>query len=198
MGYDVTLTKTTRDGGADILASIKNDLGKFLYLIDAKKYSEKNKIGVDMVRTLLGTLADYQASSAMLVTTSSFTKDARAMEKRHQWQLALHDYIIVAEWIQKHGTVPFFPGNSPVFPSKESQKRDTEPSRNPKQPASRDLKKEIGPGTTDGEILPTYWQDLAEERRIPEDHIFRSWRRSKDVSEFPYTLENWKAWISRE
>jgi restriction system protein len=103
MGYDVTLTKTTRDGGADILASIKNDLGKFLYLIDAKKYSEKNKIGVDMVRTLLGTLADYQASSAMLVTTSSFTKDARAMEKRHQWQLALHDYIIVAEWIQKHG-----------------------------------------------------------------------------------------------
>jgi restriction system protein len=104
MGYEVTLTKATRDGGADILASIKNDLGKFLYLIDAKKYSEKNKIGVDMVRTLLGTLADYRASSAMLVTTSSFTKDARAMEKKHEWQLALHDYIKVAEWIQKHGT----------------------------------------------------------------------------------------------
>jgi restriction system protein len=104
MGYDVTLTKATRDGGADILASIKNDLGKFLYLIDAKKYSQNHKIGVGMVRTLLGTLADYQASSAMLVTTSSYSKDARAMEKTHEWQLALHDYIDVATWIQKHGT----------------------------------------------------------------------------------------------
>jgi restriction system protein len=103
MGYDVTLTKATRDGGADILASIKNDLGRFLYLVDAKKYRQNHKIGVGMVRTLLGTLADYQASSAMLVTTSSYSRDARAIEKKHEWQLALHDYIDVASWIQKHG-----------------------------------------------------------------------------------------------
>jgi restriction system protein len=103
MGYDVTLTKATRDGGVDIVASNKNDLGKFLYLVDAKKYRQNHKIGVGMIRTLLGTLADYQASSAMLVTTSSYSKDARAMEKKHEWQLALHDYIDVASWIQKHG-----------------------------------------------------------------------------------------------
>ncbi|MEA9551715.1 helix-turn-helix domain-containing protein [Xanthomonas campestris] len=34
------------------------------------------------------------------------------------------------------GTVPFFPGNSPVFPPKQSQKRDTEPSYNHQETAT--------------------------------------------------------------
>jgi hypothetical protein len=36
-----------------------------------------------MVRTLYGMLADYQASSAMPATTSSYSKDARAMQEKH-------------------------------------------------------------------------------------------------------------------
>jgi HJR/Mrr/RecB family endonuclease len=103
MGHEVTLTQATRDGGKDILASIKTECGEFLCLVEAKKYRADRKIGVSMVRTLYGTLCDYQASSAMLVTTSTYSKDAHAMQEKHQYQLSLRDYTDVAGWIQRYG-----------------------------------------------------------------------------------------------
>lgn len=103
MGYDVTLTPATRNGGKDILASIKNECGEFLCLVEAKKHRRDRKVGVSLVRSLDGTLCDFQASSAMLVTTSTFSKDAHAMREKHKYQLSLRDYTDVAGWIQKHG-----------------------------------------------------------------------------------------------
>jgi len=104
MGYDVTLTQATRDGGKDILASIKTECGDVLCLVDAKKYREDRKIGVSMVRTLYGTLCDYQATSAMLVSTSTYSADARALQQKHRYQLSLRDYTDVAVWIQRYGS----------------------------------------------------------------------------------------------
>jgi hypothetical protein len=104
IGYEVTLTKATRDGGKDILASMKTELGEFLCLVEAKHYREDRKIGVSLVRTLYGTLCDYQASSAMLVTTSSYSKDAHILQQRHKYELSLRDYTDVAGWIQRYGT----------------------------------------------------------------------------------------------
>jgi restriction system protein len=103
MGHEIALTKATRDGGKDILASMKTDIGEILCLVDTKKYREDRKIGVGMVRTLYGTLADYQATSAMLVTTSSYSPEARTMQEKHKYQLSLKDYTDVAVWIQKYG-----------------------------------------------------------------------------------------------
>ena len=104
IGYQVTLTQATRDGGKDILASMRTELGEFLCLVEAKHYREDRKIGVSLVRTLYGTLCDYQASSAMLVTTSSYSKDAQALQKKHKYELSLRDYTDVAGWIQRYGT----------------------------------------------------------------------------------------------
>jgi hypothetical protein len=39
----------------------------------------------------------------MLVTTSTYSKEARAMQEHHKYQLSLRDYTDVASWIQKHG-----------------------------------------------------------------------------------------------
>jgi restriction system protein len=103
MGYEVTLTKATRDGGKDILASIKTEMGDFLCLVEAKHYREDRKVGVSLVRELYGTLCDYQANSAMLVTTSSYSPDAKALQQKHQYQLSLRDYTDVATWIQRYG-----------------------------------------------------------------------------------------------
>ena len=101
MGWEVELTKATRDGGKDILAYMNTDLGRLLCLVEAKRYRTDRKIGVDLVRTLYGTLCDYQANSAMMVTTSSFSPDAHEFQKRHQYQLSLRDYSSVVEWITK-------------------------------------------------------------------------------------------------
>ena len=103
MGYDVKLTKATRDGGKDILASIRTDATDFLMLVEAKRYGQDHKVGVSLVRALYGTLCDYQANSGMLVTTSSFSKDAKEFQGNHQYQLKLRDYADVASWIQRYG-----------------------------------------------------------------------------------------------
>lgn len=103
MGWDVELTKQTRDGGSDILAYLNTEVGRLLCLVEAKHYREDRKIGVDLVRTLYGTLCDAQANSAMLVTTSSFTSDARNFQQKHQYQLTLREYSDVVEWIMKFG-----------------------------------------------------------------------------------------------
>jgi restriction system protein len=104
MDYEVTLTQQTRDGGKDILAAKKTELGDILCLVDAKRYSKSHKIGVSMVRTLLGTLADYQATSAMLATTSSYSRDAHAMQEKHKYKLSLKDFADVVSWIQRFGS----------------------------------------------------------------------------------------------
>jgi restriction system protein len=103
-GYDVELTPATRDGGMDILASFKAPGARFLCLVEAKKYRQDRKVGVELVRGLYGTLHHHQASSAMLVTTSTYSKVARAFEQQHRYQLALNDYTDVAGWIQKYRT----------------------------------------------------------------------------------------------
>lgn len=103
LGWEVELTKATRDGGADILAYMNTDLGRFLCLVEAKHYREDRKVGVELVRTLYGTLCDAQANSAMLITSSSFTKDARDFQQKHQYQLNLREYADVVNWILNFG-----------------------------------------------------------------------------------------------
>ncbi|WP_417397088.1 restriction endonuclease [Gimesia chilikensis] len=102
MGWEVEVTKQTRDGGKDILAYMNTDLGRFLCLVEAKRYREDRKIGVDLVRTLFGTLCDFQANSAMMVTTSTFSRDAQEFQQRHQYQLSLRDYADIVQWITQY------------------------------------------------------------------------------------------------
>ncbi|WP_295715795.1 restriction endonuclease [Mucilaginibacter sp.] len=104
MGWEVELTKQTRDGGTDILAYLNTDIGRLLCLVEAKHYRPDRKIGVDLVRTLYGTLCDAQANSAMLVTSSTFTADAREFQQKHKYQLTLRDYADVVTWILKYGS----------------------------------------------------------------------------------------------
>jgi len=102
MGWRVELTPATRDGGKDILAYLDTDVGEILCLVEAKKYRRDRNVGIDLVRTLYGTLCDYQANSAMLVTTSAFTPDAHEFRRRHQYQLSLKDYAHIVDWIHRY------------------------------------------------------------------------------------------------
>jgi restriction system protein len=102
MGWDVELTKQTRDGGKDILAYTETDLGRILCLVEAKRHRRDRPVGIGIVKTLLGTFCDHPATSAMLVTTSHFSDDAKELEERHKYQLSLRDYAGVVEWIKKY------------------------------------------------------------------------------------------------
>jgi HJR/Mrr/RecB family endonuclease len=102
MGMDVELTPETRDGGKDILAYTKTELGQLLTLVETKQFRKTHPVGVSLVRSLFGTVVDHGASTGMLVTTSRFAKPAKQFQERHKYHLSLKDYEDVVSWILKH------------------------------------------------------------------------------------------------
>jgi hypothetical protein len=103
MGCETMLTLRTRDGGKDILAYLDTCVGRALCLVETKKYRPDRPVGVDLVRALYGTLCDHGATSAMLVTTSSFTSGAREWQRRHSYRLCLREYADLVTWLQHYG-----------------------------------------------------------------------------------------------
>lgn len=91
-GYNVELTPTTRDGGCDIIATRNINGLPFMLLIECKRYGRKNHVGVQLIRSLLGVQSDRKANKAVLVTTSSFTQDARVFAERQQHLISLVDF----------------------------------------------------------------------------------------------------------
>jgi restriction system protein len=99
-GFDVELTPETRDGGIDIIAVRKDDLvGNGLHLIECKRYLPHNTVGIGVVQRLLGVVEQHKATKGIVVTTSSFTRDARVVAESAKHRLALSEYSKVAAWL---------------------------------------------------------------------------------------------------
>lgn len=103
-GYEVDLTKQTRDGGKDIIAIHTDSMGiKSKYFIECKCYAEDNRVGVDVVRSLYGVKNTIGGpNKAILVTTSTFTSDARKFvenEATSSWDLTLADREQFFSWL---------------------------------------------------------------------------------------------------
>jgi hypothetical protein len=56
MGCSIELTPETRDGGRDILASFNTPLGELLAIVECKRYTPGNMIGIDIVERFLWTI----------------------------------------------------------------------------------------------------------------------------------------------
>lgn len=74
IGYEVKLTKSTRDGGKDIIAENKTIGRKELLFIECKRY--KKKVGIDDIRKLLGVVMDEKVTKGILIGASGFSRDA--------------------------------------------------------------------------------------------------------------------------
>lgn len=74
MGLETKLTRSTKDGGVDVVAfDIRPVLGGKV-VIQAKRY--RNTVGVSAVRDLFGTMVNEGANKGILVTTSGYGPDA--------------------------------------------------------------------------------------------------------------------------
>jgi len=102
MGLDVQLTQATRDGGTDIIAEFKNAITSFLILVECKKYSPENKVGVGIIREVAGVHSFKQPSKSIIVTTSTFTKPAKDAASILKEQIDLKDYFNLKEWLNKY------------------------------------------------------------------------------------------------
>ena len=98
-GFDVELTKATRDGGRDIIANIKNSVYSMLAYIKCKRYAADNKVDVGIIRNVAGVHYLRKPSKSIIVTTSFFTKDAQEEAKLIENQLDLKDYNDIKIWL---------------------------------------------------------------------------------------------------
>ena len=102
LGFDVELTKTTRDGGRDIIASIRNAVTNFLAYVECKRFAADNKVGVGIIRKVAGVHYTRKPSKSIIVTTSYFTKDAIKEAESLENQLDLKDFNSIKEWLKKY------------------------------------------------------------------------------------------------
>jgi hypothetical protein len=83
------------DGGIDMLAVRREVSGLVLRAaIQCKRYSERNKVGVEVIRQLAGVIDRFHAHVGVVATTSYFTKGAReeTAETAYLYDINLRDF----------------------------------------------------------------------------------------------------------
>lgn len=76
-GFDVELTKQTRDGGFDIIAlKYVANFSKIKYLVECKKYSANRPVGVEVIRAFKDVILTEGANKGIIATTSYFSTDS--------------------------------------------------------------------------------------------------------------------------
>lgn len=100
LGYEVTLTPASRDGGKDIYVASRNELGSFLYVVECKRYAPDNPVGVGLIRQLCGVVQAEKATAGILATTSFFTRGAKEFQRQVAFQISLRDYLGIQKWLR--------------------------------------------------------------------------------------------------
>ncbi len=91
-GFETVLTKPTRDGGKDIIATIAGIHGKPIVIyVECKRYSRENRVDVSIVRELYGVQSSERVNKACLITSSLFTKEAIEFAQRQNVMIDLID-----------------------------------------------------------------------------------------------------------
>lgn len=91
-GYEVKVTPRTRDGGKDIIASFNKNGIPYLLYIECKRYTEKHKVGVEIVQRIFGTQTADRVGKSVVVTSSTFSRDARRFAEEQNHMIDLLDY----------------------------------------------------------------------------------------------------------
>ena len=100
-GWIVEVTKQTRDGGIDVVASRDDPtIGKIKSLWQAKRYGPKSKVRLHEVRELSAIREEFRATKAMVVTTNRLTRDAVEWIRRDIYRLGYKEHDDMAEWIR--------------------------------------------------------------------------------------------------
>ncbi|WP_273565872.1 restriction endonuclease [Maribacter halichondriae] len=99
-GYNVDLTKATRDGGKDLIIANHTDIGNFIYYVECKKFAPNRPVGVNLVRELAGTIHTDRVTAGLMITSSYFSPDAIQLSEKIKHQMELIDFVRLKEWIK--------------------------------------------------------------------------------------------------
>ena len=79
MGFEVTDTKISGDGGIDLIAQNHQPLLSGKYIIQCKRYT--GGVGEPIIRDLYGVVTSERANKGILITTGYFTKQAESFSQ---------------------------------------------------------------------------------------------------------------------
>ncbi|MGA9286571.1 MAG: restriction endonuclease [Solirubrobacteraceae bacterium] len=99
-GFEATLTPASGDEGVDVYVVRNEDVGRTLWVVQAKRYAAHNKVGAGVVRELLGTVHAKNASAGMIVTTSFFEPGAVRLERQFEFRIGLRDYFSLQDMLR--------------------------------------------------------------------------------------------------
>lgn len=102
-GFEVELTAQTRDGGKDIVAFHRDQLGfRMKYIVECKRYAWNNPVDISIVQRLEGVRHSLDAHKGILATTSRFTQPAIDWAKieRNVWNLELKAHNDIVDWLK--------------------------------------------------------------------------------------------------
>jgi restriction endonuclease Mrr len=75
-----------------------------LYVVECKRYRSSRKVGIEIVQRLYGVARSKGATKGLVVTTSTFTKDALDFAAPLMYQISLHDYEALCRWLERYRT----------------------------------------------------------------------------------------------
>lgn len=101
LGYNVTLTPASKDGGKDLIIVKRDDLGTMLSFVECKRYAPNRPVGVEIVRALNGVVELGRATSGIVLTTSRFTTGAKTLQRELEYRMSLRDFADFKQLLQK-------------------------------------------------------------------------------------------------
>lgn len=82
MGFQTEMTKTSGDGGIDIVAVLDKPVIGGRFLVQCKRYAPDNLVGASIVRDFYGAVTADRGTKGIIITTSDFTAQARGFAQR--------------------------------------------------------------------------------------------------------------------
>jgi hypothetical protein len=82
MGFLTEMTRTSGDGGIDIVAKLDKPVIGGRFLVQCKRYAPGNLVGAPTVRDFYGAVTADRGMKGILITTSDFTVQAREFAQR--------------------------------------------------------------------------------------------------------------------
>jgi restriction system protein len=109
MGAEAWTTIPSKDGGVDAVATSKNLFFGGVCLIQAKRWT--GVVGLEAVHALSGVMADHNATTGVLVTTSWFGRASEQFANRNR--ITLVNGAELKQLIKHHLNRDVIPGTSP-------------------------------------------------------------------------------------
>lgn len=102
-GWKVEITRGSKDGGIDVIASRKDlAIGSIKTLWQAKRYGPTQKVRLAQVRELSGLVSHERVTKGVIVTTSSFTRGAFDWVRKDIYRISSLDGPEVEAWVRRH------------------------------------------------------------------------------------------------